>query len=100
MPWKGVKVAFTVAVSYALGAWGFTFCLFLLVPADRGWWTMLLEAPVAVPLLTFRQLNLFMFVWLACVLLTSFVIYRLIRRRFAPSQVRPPGFPLDEPPAN
>ena len=88
MPSKGVNVALVVTVAYALGAWAFTFCLLIVVSAvrgaDMGWWTMFLAAPVAVPLLTLQQPDAFMFVWFACVLLTSFVIYRLVRRSFAP----------------
>lgn len=99
MPSKGVNVPLAVAVSYALGAWGFTFCLLLIVSAvrgaDQGWWTMFLAAPVAVPLLTLQQPDLFMPAWLACVLLTSFVIYRVIRRTFAQREDRSRGFPLD-----
>lgn len=92
MPWRGVNVALAIAVSYALGAWAFSFCLLLAVSAvrgvDQGWLTTCLAAPVAVPLLTLRQPDLFMLVWLACVLLTSFVVYRVIRRIVAPREPR------------
>src|SRR5687767_11663855 len=99
MPSKAVNVTLAVAVAYPLGAWAFTFCLVLVVSAvrgaDKGWWTMFLTAPVAVPLLTLQEPDVFMLVWFACVLLTSFVIYRLISRIFAPDQLRARGFPLD-----
>jgi hypothetical protein len=85
MPSKGVNIALAAAVAYPLGAWAFTLLLVVAMPgADRGWWAMLLRAPVAVPLLTLQHPDVFMFVWLACVLLTSFVIYGVIRRAFAP----------------
>jgi hypothetical protein len=45
---------------------------------------MFLVAPVAVPQLTLEHPDVFMLVWLGCVLLTAFVTYRLLRRTLAP----------------
>ena len=83
------------ALASLLAAWAFTACLLIggdLVghPITVGAWQMFLIAPVAVPLLAVQQPNVFMCVWLACVILTAFVIYRLVRRTFAPGPTNPP----------
>jgi hypothetical protein len=80
------NVALAVVAAYPLAAWAFTGCLVVVISivrgADMGWWTVFAGAPLMVPLLTFQSPDVFMLVYCACVLLTWFVIYRVIRRRF------------------
>jgi len=81
------NVALAVIAAYPLAAWAFTGCLVAVISsrggADMGWWTVFAAAPVMVPLLTLQSPDVFMLVYCACVLLTWFLIYRVLRRRFA-----------------
>jgi hypothetical protein len=89
-----INAVLFATLAYLVAAWAFTACLliggsFVGHPVSVGAWQMFLAAPVLVPLLTLQDPNAFMCVFLTCVLLTAFVIYRLIRRSFAPRPTAP-----------